>query len=131
VAGLTYFDLAEPYVNDVRQTETGGMSHGGEFETSLMLHCRPDLVDEEAYVTNYRDEPHEYGVHDMFTGGPLSRYRPFTEYTDSGVVGDPTAASADTGRTLFEYVVAELADVISEFHELEQARSEESGLASG
>lgn len=126
VAGLTYFDLAEPYVDDVRQTGTGGMSHAGEFETSLMLHCRPDLVDEDAYVTEYREEPHVHGVHDMFAAGPLSRYRPFTEYTDSGVVGDPTAASADAGRTLFEHVVAELADVITEFHEIQRARFEES-----
>lgn len=118
VACVTYFDLAAPHVDEIRRTEVGGMSHAGEFETSLMLHLRPDLVEEEQFVTEYRDEPHERGVHDMFEGGPLSRYRPFTEYTDSGVVGDPTAASADAGRAIFEHVVAELADVVREFHEL-------------
>jgi len=42
VAGLTYFDLAASSIEEIRQTDTGGMSHAGEFETSLMLHCRPD-----------------------------------------------------------------------------------------
>ncbi|MFA9517877.1 creatininase family protein [Halopenitus sp. H-Gu1] len=117
VAGVTYFDLAAPYVDEIRQTDVGGMSHAGEFETSLMLHCRPALVDEDQFVSNSRDEPHEHGVHDMFDGGPLSRYRTFTEYTDSGVVGDPTAASAETGRAIFQHVVSELADIIRELHE--------------
>jgi|AntDeeMinimDraft_4_1070355.scaffolds.fasta_scaffold10492_2 creatinine amidohydrolase len=123
VAGLTYFDLAASSIEEIRQTDTGGMSHAGEFETSLMLHCRPDLVDEDRYVAEYRDEPHECGVHDMFDSGPLSRYRSFTEYTDSGVVGDPTKASADAGGALFRHVVSELADVLREFHDTEGASS--------
>lgn len=118
VCGVTYFDLATPFVDEVRRSDLGGMSHGGEFETSLMMYLRPDLVDENQFEIEYRDEPHEHGVHDMFDSGPLFRYREFTELSSSGVVGDPSEASAETGETLLEAVASELAAILEELHKL-------------
>jgi len=45
VLGLTYFQLANDCIHEIRESETGEMSHAGEFETSLMSYLRPDLVD--------------------------------------------------------------------------------------
>ncbi|WP_313693581.1 creatininase family protein [Halorarum halobium] len=118
VGAVTYFDLAAPFVDDVRRSDVGGMSHGGEFETSLMLHLRPSLVDESRFEVEYRREPHEHGVHDMFESGPLGRYRDFADLSSSGVVGDPSEASAETGDSLFEGLTTELAAVLEELHDV-------------
>lgn len=41
VAGVAYFKLAASFIDDPREGDTGGMAHGGEFETSLMLYLAP------------------------------------------------------------------------------------------
>ncbi|MDX1748402.1 MAG: creatininase family protein, partial [Halobacteriales archaeon] len=46
VLSINYARLAAPFIDEIRESDTGGMSHGGEFETSLMLHLRPELVRE-------------------------------------------------------------------------------------
>lgn len=43
IAALTYFQLAREAIADLRQSETGGMGHAGEFETALLQHLRPKL----------------------------------------------------------------------------------------
>ena len=42
--------LAEPTLSEMRRSEPGGVGHAGEFETALMLHLRPDLVQMEQAV---------------------------------------------------------------------------------
>lgn len=115
--GLTYFRLVAPFIDEIRESDVGGMGHGGEFETSLLLHLRPDLVREDQVTKNYRDEPHDQATQDMFRGGPLNLYRPFTEYSSSGVVGDPTLASAEKGERIYEILGEELEALLTEIHE--------------
>jgi creatinine amidohydrolase len=46
VRACTYFDLPESeYIDEIRGSDHGGMAHTGEFETALMLHLHPELVD--------------------------------------------------------------------------------------
>lgn len=112
VTGLTYFQLAESFVDDIRESDVGGMAHGGEFETSLMLHLHPELVEMEDADAEYLDEPYERGTRDLLIGGALSTYRPFEEYSESGAIGDPSLASAEKGAELFDRLTDELADVL-------------------
>jgi creatinine amidohydrolase len=115
VLGLTYFDLAAPFVDEYRDSETGGMSHGGEFETSLMLHRYPDLVGDDRPATPH-DEPYALGLQDMFDGGLVSVYRDFETYSESGAIGDPALASAAKGEALFDAVCNELDELIESMH---------------
>lgn len=110
--GLTYFQLAEPFIEEIRESEVGGMSHGGEFETSLMLHLHPEHVKTEVAEAEYLDEPYDRGTEDLFVGGSLSTYRPFEEYSASGAIGDPSLASAAKGEELLDRLGDELADVL-------------------
>lgn len=68
--------------------------HAGELETSVLLHVRPDLVrpgyEEADHLADRRDH--------MLTAG-LSRY------TRSGVVGQPSRATAAEGRDLLAHLV--------------------------
>ncbi|WP_266081418.1 creatininase family protein [Haladaptatus caseinilyticus] len=112
VTGVTYFQLAEPFIDEIRESDVGGMAHGGEFETSLMLHLYDDLVKMNQADAEYLDEPYDRGGKDLLVGGPLSTYRPFEAYSDSGAIGDPELASAEKGKMLFDRLGDELADVL-------------------
>lgn len=117
VTGLTYFDLADPFINEIRESDVGGMGHGGEFETSLMLHLYPDLVSEDRLDGTDMDEPYDDARQDLFVGGPLSVYRPFTEYSDSGAIGSPDLATADKGELLFTRLCETLAALLTDLHD--------------
>lgn len=123
VTGVTYFQLAKSFIAEIRESDTGGMAHGGEFETSLMLHLYPDLVREEDADAEYLDEPYERGIQDLLVGGPLSTYRPFAEYSDSGAIGDPSLATAEKGAELFDRLGDELAEIFQ--HVSDQAAQSE------
>ncbi|WP_328821168.1 creatininase family protein [Natronorubrum halalkaliphilum] len=112
VTGLTYFSLAEPFIDEIRDSDPGGMAHGGEFETSLLLHLFPDLVRDGPREATPLDEPLVYGDTDLLDSGPLSVYRPFESYSSSGAIGDPDLASAAKGRELFDRLAEELATVV-------------------
>jgi len=68
VLGLTYFQLAEPFIDEIRESATGGMAHGGEFETSLMLHLRPELVQTDRAEATSMEDPYELRGEDLFEG---------------------------------------------------------------
>lgn len=117
ILGVTYFTLAEPFIDDMRKSDIGGMGHGGEFETSLMLHLYPDRVDMADARAEYLDEPYEHGLDDMMAGGPLSLYRRFDAYTDSGTIGDPEVASAKTGEAIYDALGDELEEILTQIHQ--------------
>ena len=76
--------------------------HADSFTTSVMLHLRPEAVRKELIV----DPEHE----------PVDWEDPaldFAEYSSTGVIGDPTHASADLGLRLWEAVVDEVAATLS------------------
>jgi creatinine amidohydrolase len=116
VTGVTYFELAEPFADEIRDSDTGGMAHGGEFETSLLVHLRPELVREDEAEATYLDEPYDRGGTDLLEGAPVTSYTPFEEYSESGAIGDPDLASAEKGEELYDRLGDELADVLREVH---------------
>lgn len=117
VLSLTYFHLIAEMIEEVRDSEPGGIMHGGELETSLMLHLRPDLVDEERMTSVYAERTYELLLEDLNGSGPLGRYSTFADHTDTGVMGDPTLASAEKGATLYEGVRDEMRKLLGDVHE--------------
>ena len=117
VLGATYFSLAASFIDEIRESSIGGMSHGGEFETSLMLHFNPELVDKDQFETVIRDEPYDHSGREMFDGGPLSAYRQFTEYSETGGIGQPELAAAEKGEAISELLGDELEHMLSQIHE--------------
>ena len=117
VTGLTYFQLATDVVSELRKSEIGGMVHGGEYETSLMLHLYPDLVDRDRLAGTNKDDSYDLALKDLMVGGSLSIYRPFSEYSETGAIGDPTVASAETGERIYDALGDELGDLLVEIHE--------------
>lgn len=114
---MTYFTLAKPFIDDIRDSDLGGMSHGGEFETALMLHLHPDLVDMDQASAEYLDEPLSHSIDDMMAGGPLSVYRRFDEYSETGAIGAPELATAEKGAAIYERLGDEVETILTELHE--------------
>lgn len=79
--------------------------HGGELETSLLLHALPDLV-QPNYVDADHDAPHR--PHLLITG--------MAGYTESGVIGRPSAATAVKGKAVLDSLAASFADHLKALH---------------
>lgn len=93
------------------------MSHGGEFEASLMLHLQPDLVQKDKIGGTPRKQVYEREGIDLMGGGSLSVYRTFDEYSDSSAIGEPELATADKGKRIYENLGDELEALLREVHE--------------
>ncbi|MGB9955191.1 creatininase family protein [Haloferax prahovense] len=118
VLGTTYFELATDRIEALRDTETGGMAHGGEFETSLMLAVRPDLVgDSSTRNGEPLSETYRWGGQDLLDGGSVSVYRSFDAYSETGAIGLPEEASAEKGERIRSIIAEELASLLDAVHE--------------
>lgn len=96
-----------------RTSGPGGMSHACELETSLYLALAPEQVQMDKAVKEIPDW-NENVWSDWPGAGPLSYMPHWSGLSHSGVMGDPTVASAEKGRVLLERAQAEAADFIAE-----------------
>jgi creatinine amidohydrolase len=77
--------------------------HADELETSVMLALHPESVDMDLAVAEYPEYPPDFGM-------TPSRWDTLSR---SGVFGDATAASAEKGGQIVEYVVAAACEIIA------------------
>jgi len=104
---FTWFDAVD--VDDIDAlTGDESMGHGGPVETSLVSHLRPDLVREERFgpardgaATGWGEFLH--GVNLAYDGA---------EFTESGIVGDPSAGSPEAGEQLLDAASGRLAELL-------------------
>lgn len=93
-------------------SELGMGVHGGTDETAMMLHLRPELVDMSRASRQVPEHLAE-NRHVRF-GGSVQFGWTSDDFGDLGFIGDPTHASAELGRTLFEGAVRAFADALHE-----------------
>lgn len=93
----------------------GGMNHACEFETSLYLAIRPDLVDMTKAARELSHRPTKNYWTDLIGGdGPLVMMEHWSALTETGVMGDPTKATAGKGRTLLDAAARGIVELIDE-----------------
>ncbi len=116
------FYLAGPSSADViaelRDSTRGGMAHACELETSLYLHIFHDAVDMESAVDERSYPSGEHAWMD-WTDGPLKLMPWWSSFSETGVQGDATKASAAKGKSLFDAAVDEIASFVTELSEME------------
>jgi len=114
IAMLTWWRLAAPELEKIRESDFAGINHACEFETSLMLHAAPDSV-RRALVSGMSYVPtHDWAQADMIRASRGAMFRSMHEMSGgTGVVGDPSKASADKGERITAAVVSQLAHVVS------------------
>jgi creatinine amidohydrolase len=94
--------------------EYGMGIHGGHGETSLMLHLRPDLVRMDLAVRRVPEGLREFST--IGFGKPVSFGWTSDDFGPDGHIGDPTGATAEHGKAVFEAAVTHLTAVIGEAH---------------
>jgi len=115
-AVLNFLYLGAPEYNAVRKGAPGGSIHGGEDETSVMLHLGYP-VDTERYTTvdhvNYHSD---FIAGDNFIGSTKAFWSTwYVHRSRTGLLGDPTPSTAEAGRVLFEAAVRRTADFAAEY----------------
>lgn len=100
-------------IEETRTSERGGMAHACELETSLYLHIAPEAVDMTKAVDERGYPATEHAWMD-WSDGPLKVMPWWSAFSDSGVQGDATKATAAKGKALFEAAVAEIASFANE-----------------
>lgn len=92
--------------------EYGMGIHGGHGETSLMLHLRPDLVHLELAE---RRVPEALTTYEHIGFGKAVSFGWLTDdFGPDGYIGDPTGATAQHGKAVFDAAVGRLVEVIAE-----------------
>jgi len=110
-AAMGYFSLAMEAFNRVRETPV--VAHADEFETSLYLFLAPERVRMDRAVAG-NDVVGRYMSSDSTS--PYVRFHDiWGRWTKVGVHGDPTAATAEKGRVIWEAVIPRLIEVVDEF----------------
>ena len=96
-----FYPGAEEAIGEVRERPEAHAAymHACEIETSYMLHLAPDAVDMDAAIENYPDFPEDFGT---------VAYR-WSEFSESPVLGDARAATAEKGRKILDAVLANMA----------------------
>lgn len=99
---LFYPNLSK-VINDYCESDTWfGMIHACEFETSLMISIKPDLVQMDKAVKEYPERPMLYGMSTISLG----------DISNSGVFGNPVLASKEKGDSMIDYFVEEMSNLI-------------------
>jgi creatinine amidohydrolase len=110
-AAVNYYSLGVEAFDRVKETPV--MAHADEFETSLYLHLAPERVRMEKAVAG-NDVAGRYMSSDSTS--PYVRFNDFWgRWTQLGVHGDPTAATAEKGKIIWEAVLSRLIELVDEF----------------
>jgi creatinine amidohydrolase len=117
-AAVNYW--AAPGVREIAESlresdRIGGMNHACEFETSLYLALAPELVDMSLAVRELSHRPTKNYWGDLIGGdGPLVMMEHWSAISETGVMGDPTKATAEKGRALFDAAAAGIVELVDE-----------------
>ena len=89
--------------------------HGGDVETSLMLHFRPDLVRMEK-AGNFTSKAEAMKAHSRFLGPlpPHSLAWIAHDLNENGVVGDASIATAERGAAIARHQAAGFAELVQD-----------------
>ena len=104
LAAASYWDLAAPELAALAEGPRKNMGHACEFETSMMLALRPDLVRRD----QIRDDPPREDA----TLRGLYLAEDMKQRTDHGAVGYPELATAEKGRAFLAAAVNRTVEVV-------------------
>ena len=108
----SYWQSIKSVLVEIGDSEIGGMGHACEMETSLALHLRPELVNLKAIARDMPDVRVALSCIDFRQPGFLGIPLDFVRDSKSGVMGDPTLATAEKGEKIFTAALAAAKDAV-------------------
>jgi creatinine amidohydrolase len=100
-----------------KQERTYGF-HAGEIETAYLLHATPELVHPEEYTANYIARVDQQDL--LKPEGSSANFAWLTkDIAPSGVLGDPTPATAENGERWSNEAAARIAEILVAMYNFE------------
>ncbi|MBS7250580.1 MAG: creatininase family protein [Candidatus Freyarchaeota archaeon] len=103
------FQTLKGILENLRETDMGGICHACEAETSLMLYLKPDLVRREKITEDIVKYVPQL---DPQSKSPLPNGWKTINYSQSGVIGDPTKATPEKGKKIFEALIRKMSEIL-------------------
>jgi len=123
-AMLSWWEIDEvrETASAVREAGPQGSAHAGEMETSIYMHLYPERVDTDAAPRDV-DYPESRHFNNLDLAGqtrpedstPVTMLGWWSTISETGVLGDATVATPETGELLLEAAVEGLSSVLEEF----------------
>jgi creatinine amidohydrolase len=111
--------LARDVIDAERKSRPGGIAHACEYETSVMLHLRPDLVDMALAEADYGQAKLKYFNWDHGEPSVLGWQDWWSRFSRAGVAGDASVATAEFGERCFKVTVERFVELVREFRTIE------------
>lgn len=106
LTGGSYWSVADDLIQTHLEGSHRFVGHACEFETSMILHLHPELVDQALIANAGPLIPDQ--LHGLFVS------RDMRQRTQAGYTGRPDLASAEKGQQLFAGLVERLSTVVQE-----------------
>jgi len=107
----TWWELNPDALNEGMESE--GISHACEYETSLTLALRPDLVALDRIREGKMALDNEWTKSEGL-GGRVAVFRRFRRLTAAGSMGRPSSATPEKGNRILETVTSELVGLLQD-----------------
>ncbi|MFN7924662.1 MAG: creatininase family protein [Bryobacteraceae bacterium] len=114
-AAFLWPSLALDDIRRVRESPRCGMSHACELETSVYLYLDAQRVQMDKAVKEMNLPPSDFIWQDLTNPGPIRMMDWWTCFSKTGINGDPTLATAEKGKIIFEAVVNNFVKFAREF----------------
>jgi creatinine amidohydrolase len=97
--------------------------HGGDIETSIMLHLRPDLVQME-HAQDFRSAQEQFATEftHLRAHGPVQFGWKAQDLNPHGVVGNASAATAEKGKAVIEHQARAFVELCADVHAFDATR---------
>lgn len=117
-AMIPWWNLVIEEASELRESDfPGGMSHSGELETSVMLHLKPKAVYLGKAVKEIGLQKSEFIWFDLMKKSPVRFADHWSRMSKTGILGDPTVATAEKGERLLNAAADSLIRFVKEFKE--------------
>ena len=112
IVKANYF-LFKGFENIISEKELNYGYHGGEFETSLMLYLKPNLVKMNKILKNYISS--DYNSKKLISYEMnIKRAWNTKDLSKNGIIGNPIDANADKGKKILNLTIDTLSKIIKE-----------------
>jgi len=116
IVRIDWWDIAAEEILKICERE---VVHADEGETSMMLACRPELVDMTKVV---KDETSDRLIKALTGRKPKNMpqvYVPFSKWSKTGLMGDATKASKIKGEKILNAVVNNIVNFLQQLNKLQ------------
>lgn len=114
IAVAPYYAVAKRGINQVRESESGGICHAGEMETACMLCLDEKSVRKEKITDVIPKLISKKLVFDLVDEG-ISINHNVLDISKTGTIGAATLGSGEKGKKFIDAIVAEVAEFIVDF----------------